>query len=87
LFADGPLTLENQIVNLFFFCSYNQMERLDASGLSEALFTIQAWARTDLAVRDPRMHQRAADALAAAVIEDLAEAQAGPNHNQFCLPM
>jgi hypothetical protein len=54
--------------------------------LSSILLAAPAWARVGLAVRDERMREQAADALAATIIERLAEREP-PNRDQMALPL
>lgn len=47
------------------------MERIDRDRLADILLNAPAWARVGLTVRDARMRERAADALAATIVERL----------------
>lgn len=48
-------------------------QRLDPGRLSAIILNAPAWARVGLTVRDERLRERAADALAATIVERLRE--------------
>ncbi len=58
---------------LFFVCSHWRMERLTLPFLSEVILNSPAWARVGLTLRDDRVRLRAADALAATIIQRVNE--------------
>lgn len=60
------------------------MERIEREQLSEIILAAPAWARIGLTVRDERLRERAADTLAAAIIERLERDPV--NVNQLALP-
>jgi hypothetical protein len=45
------------------------MDRIDPSRIATILLAAPAWARVGLTVRDTQMRERAADALAATIVE------------------
>ncbi len=62
------------------------MERIDPSRLSAILLNAPAWARVGLTVRNDRMRHRAADALAASILEGL-EDRPAIDPDQMHLPI
>ena len=62
------------------------MERLDRRHLADILLGAPAWARVGLTVRDSRLRERAADTLAATIIERIAEPEPA-DERQMALPM
>ena len=59
---------------------------MDRDSLSEIILNAPAWARVGLTMRDERMRERAADALAASIIERL-NPTPEPDRNQLKLPL
>ncbi|WP_093454676.1 DUF6771 family protein [Sphingomonas sp. YR710] len=62
------------------------MERISRTHLADILLNAPAWARVGLTVRDDRMRERAADILAATILERLEEPPV-PDANQLPLPI
>ncbi|WP_298193066.1 DUF6771 family protein [Novosphingobium sp.] len=62
------------------------MERIERDELSAILMAAPGWARVGLTMPDERMRERAADTLAATIIERL-ERTPTPDPNQFRLPL
>lgn len=58
---------------MFTLCSYLSMDRIDRTRIADILLAAPAWARVGLTVRDARMRERAADTLAATILEKLAD--------------
>lgn len=63
------------------------MATMDRALLSSIILAAPAWARVGLTMRDTQMRERTADALAATIVERLAEPPALPDRNQLCLPI
>lgn len=70
----------------FPFCSFAGMERIERQALSAILLAAPGWARVGLTMPDERMRERAADTLAATIIEKL-EGSSPPDVNQLSLPL
>ena len=62
------------------------MERIERDELSAVLLAAPGWARVGLTMPDERMRKRAADTLAATIIEKL-EGASPPDVNQLRLPL
>lgn len=62
------------------------MERIERHQLSTILLAAPGWARVGLTMPDVRMRERAADTLAATIIEKL-EGPVLPDVNQLRLPL
>lgn len=62
------------------------MERIERQELSAILLAAPAWARVGLTMPDERIRERAADTLAATIIEKL-EGSSPPDLNQLNLPL
>jgi hypothetical protein len=60
---------------------------MDRERLSLILQSAPTWARLGLTVRDARLRERAADALAATIIERLDEPTKVEDRNQLVLPL
>jgi hypothetical protein len=60
---------------------------MERERLSLILQTAPAWARLGLTVRDPALRERAADALAATIINRLDEPLQVQDRNQLPLPL
>ena len=60
---------------------------MDRVLLSSIILAAPAWARVGLTMRDPQMRERAADALAATIVEQLEEPPALSDRNQLSLPI
>lgn len=67
-------------------CSHMFMERIEREELSAILLAAPGWARVGLTMPDEHMRERAADALAATIIEKL-EGSSQPDVNQLRLPL
>ncbi|WP_254620871.1 DUF6771 family protein [Sphingomonas sp. CL5.1] len=76
----------NRIATMFIICSYGDMERIEQKELAAILLAAPGWARVGLTMPDPRLRERAADTLAATIIEKLRR-EALPDINQFRLPL
>ena len=63
------------------------MPPMDRARLSSIILSAPAWARVGLTMRDTQMRESAADALAATIVERLAEPPALPDRDQLCLPI
>jgi len=70
----------------FMICSIIHMTIFDRTQLCDILMNAPAWARVGLTMRDPRMRERAADALAA-TIQDRMHPQHRPDPGQLALPL
>ena len=77
-------TVTSTLAESFVFCSQEGMER---ERLSSILLNAPTWARLGLAVRDPRLRERAADALAATIVQRLEEPARAENVDQLALPL
>ncbi len=60
---------------------------MERERLSRILQNAPAWARLGLTVRDPRLRERAADALAATIMQRLDEQVQMEDRNQLTLPL
>ena len=60
------------------------MDRISARQIADILVTAPVWARLGLAIRDARMRERAADCLAATIVDRLSEVPAA-DPNQLSL--
>ena len=61
------------------------MERIDSSKIASILLNGPAWARMGLNMPDRSQRERAADALAATIVERLSEPAAEEDRNQLRL--
>lgn len=62
------------------------MERLDPSRLSAAILHAPGWARVGITMPSPDLRERAAKALAFAIVEEF-EPDGRPDHRQIALPL
>lgn len=62
------------------------MERIEREELPAILLSAPGWARVGLTMPDERMRERAADTLAATIIEKL-QGVSAPDVNQLRLPL
>lgn len=62
-------------------------QRLDTRRLSTILRDAPAWARIGLTMHDPRLRERAADALAATIVQRLSEEGAPATADRNQLPL
>lgn len=60
---------------------------MDAERLSTILLNAPTWARLGLTVRETRLRERAADALAATIVRKLEEPAPVIDRNQLTLPL
>ena len=74
------------LANMFVICSHGGMERIERLELSAILLAAPGWARVGLTMPDERIRERAADTLAATIIEKL-EGSSLPDVNQLNLPL
>lgn len=79
-----PLT---PLPNPFLLCSYATMMHLNPESVSAAIRSAPAFARLGLSMRDPNTRDRAADALAVAIVEGLAQPRLDHDRNQMTLPL
>jgi len=85
--ADLTITVRRKhLATKFSICSHAGMERIERQELSAILLAAPGWARVGLTMPDERMRERAADTLAAAIIEKL-EGSSPPDINQLRLPL
>lgn len=63
------------------------MRCMDRERLATILLTVPAWARLSLTVPDPRLRERAADALAATIVQRLDEPLHVVDRDQLALPL
>lgn len=70
----------------FAICSHVQMKRIAREELSAILLAAPGWAQVGLTMPDERMRERAADTLAATIIEKL-EGSSPTDVNQLRLPL
>lgn len=73
-----------RLAESFLFCSLAKMDR---ERLSCILQSTPLWARLGLTVPDPRLRERAADALAATILQRLNEPVTVKDRNQLALPL
>lgn len=66
---------------------YVLTQAMDRQRLSSILFNAPAWVRLGLAVPDPQLRERAADALAATIVDKLEHPVEGTDRNQLALPL
>ncbi|WP_156313363.1 DUF6771 family protein [Erythrobacter sp. SG61-1L] len=62
------------------------LERVGCDELSAIILTAPGWARVALTMPDEQMRERAADAIAATIIEKMSGVP-GPDRNQLALPL
>jgi len=62
------------------------LERVGRDELSAIILTAPGWARVALTMPDEQMRERAADAIAATIIEKMS-GEPGPDRNQLALPL
>jgi hypothetical protein len=74
----------NRLADMFYICSYGRMERIEARRISDILVEAPLWARLGLAIRDARLRTRAADCIAARIVERR-DAEEGDDPDQFRL--
>ncbi|WP_254911425.1 DUF6771 family protein [Sphingosinicella sp.] len=74
------------IARMFVICSHVHMERIERQELSAILLAAPGWAPVGLTMPDKHMRERAADTLAATIIEKL-EGVPAPDINQLRLPL
>lgn len=79
---DGRASL--QLAESFLLCSHLMM---DTQRLSTILQNAPMWVRLGLTVRDERLRERAADALAATIVSRLEEPISVKDKNQLALPL
>jgi hypothetical protein len=60
---------------------------MERDHISSIILNAPAWARVSLAVPDERLRERAADVLAATIINRLSEPPPKPDRNQLALPL
>lgn len=63
------------------------MDHLTPATVSAAIMSAPAFARLGLSMRDPNTRERAADALAVAIVERLEHAPPDHDGNQIPLPL
>jgi hypothetical protein len=63
------------------------MDRLSPEAVSAAIKSAPAFARIGLSVRDPRLRDRAVDALSMAIVEQLKRQVAPADARQMALPL
>lgn len=63
------------------------MERIDQHRISEAILSAPGWVRVGIAMPDPRMRLKAADGLAAAIVEQLEREGGQDPVEQLSLPI
>jgi hypothetical protein len=71
---------------MFSLSSHKEMERLSRTRIADILLNAPAWARVGLTMRDDRMRERAADTLAATIVERLDQPPAS-DVDQLPLPI
>jgi len=76
----------NDLAIKFAICSHAAMERIERDELSAILQAAPGWARVGLTMPDERLRERAADTLAATIIEKL-EGSSPADANQLRLPL
>lgn len=70
----------------FAICSHIRMERIEREQLSAILLSAPGWARVGLTMPDAQMRERAADTLAATIIDKLF-GEPPVDRNQLRLPL
>lgn len=78
--------MKPSLFNCSLYVLMAAMERIDRARLADILLNAPAWARVGLTVRDARMRERAADALAATIVERLTMPMA-VDHDPLPLPV
>lgn len=73
-----------RLAESFLICSHCGMDR---ERLSSILLNAPAWVRLGLAVLDARLRERAADALAATIVDKLEEPESVVDRSQLGLPL
>lgn len=73
--------------NLFLLCSFKVMEPASPAVISAAIKSAPAFARLGLSMRDARLRERAADALAGVIAERLQQPAELHDENQMTLPL
>jgi hypothetical protein len=63
------------------------MERIELATIASILLSAPAWARIGLTVRDEQMRERAADTLAAKIVERLERPEPHDDSNQLVFPL
>lgn len=76
----------SSIVTMFDICSRGDMGRIERQELSAILLAAPGWARVGLTMPDARLRERAADTLAATMIEKL-QGTPTPDINQLRLSL
>ncbi len=74
------------LVESFPLCSFQGMDRIDTAQLSAAILHAPGWARVGITMPDERLRERAACALACAIVEVL-EPPEQPDRRQIALPL
>ncbi len=62
------------------------LDRVGRDELSAIILAVPGWARVGLTMPDEDLRERAADAMAAAIIEKLS-GEVGPDRDQLALPL
>lgn len=78
------MTRKPRLAESFLLCSFMKM---DLEQLSAIFQSAPTWARLGLTVPDPRLRERAADALAATILQRLNEPVTVRDRNQLALPL
>ena len=73
--------------NLFPLCSLIGLDHVTPATVSAAIMSAPAFARLGLSMRDPNTRERAADALAVAIVERLEHVRPEHDGNQMPLPL
>jgi hypothetical protein len=84
LAALSTVLIATGLATLFLLCSHCGMER---NHISSIILNAPAWARVGLTVRDERLRERAADALAATIVDRMADPPPVADRNQLALPL
>ena len=69
---------------MFPLCSHMDMTR---DSIADTILNAPAWARLGLTMPDERLRERAADTLAATILERVFGQQTTPDPNQLTLPL
>jgi hypothetical protein len=71
------------LAKLFYFCSHGRMT-LDS--IATAILSAPGWARVSLTMRDEQMRERAADTIAATILDRLEKIEVPVDRDQLAWP-
>jgi hypothetical protein len=85
--ASGESTTETLLHDVACLFHQRDMVRIDQRRISEAILSAPGWARVGITMPDERMRLRAADGLAASILEQLQDAGEPDGTDQLTLPI